>query len=455
MNKLQRQARLQKEGIDESHFFEHLLSIIVEKNYLSAEEVKSIQFQLVSLFTSQMEAYNAGKSSSMPKKQAERLMQSIYFTLGFYFKRLMDLDETITLMKSSPIKELFEKGQGLIKEEVENIQYVFEELKTELLPVENIAYQDTYRGGLNPFFKLYNLKYESHEIPASIDYPLSNDDMKQIGAEYISSYIEKSVLEHNLCLKFPFAEIEELLKSYHEGYKHLLINIYELVLMNAIGRILLGKSLDSLRIEKEEIHLLEGQLRIQTDEGLDQILQEGAKECLQRLDLLSPEMNDYIHQTVSKFIPHVKEALKQGILGQIFIAVGEEVNQKITYLGSEKLEDEVFKVLTEEIRSCKQVGDKVKWIKEKIRNVEDLKDLLEADCIFEKEYKAVYEALSDIEIALLLSLTIESCFEPTLLEHQTNEREWQKALNDYLMVQKEDRRLEILELAKRIEREED
>lgn len=446
--------RLQKESIDEGHFFEHLLSVIIEKEYLSTEEIQSLQLQLVNLWTLQIEAYNGGKSSSIPKKQAEKLMQSIYFTLGFYLRRLKDLDESIALMKSSPLKELFEKGQRLIKEEVENTREAFERFKLGLLPTQNIAYQDTYSKGLSAFFTLYNLKFESQECPCSIDYPLSNDDMKQVGAEYMISYIEKSTLEHSLCLKFSFTEIEGLLKAYHEGYEHLLINIYELVLINAIGRILLGKSLDSLKLEEGEVQLLESQLSMQTNEVLGQVLQESARECLKHLDLLSPEMNHYVYQTVSKFIPHVKVALKQGTLGQIFISEGEEVNQKITYLGSEKLEDEVFKVLTEEIRSCKQVEDKVKWIQEKVRHVEDLKDILEADCLFEEEYKVVYEALSDLEIALLLSLTVVDGFDRISLADESEE-EWQIALDAYLMMQKEDRRLEILEFAKRIEKKHD
>lgn len=454
MNNLQRQVRLQKESIDEGHFFEHLLSIIIEKGYLSTEEIQSLQLQLVNLWTVQIEAYNGGKSSSIPKKQAEKLMQSIYFTLGFYFKRLKDLDESITLMKSYPLKELFEKGQRLIKEAVEDTREAFERFKLGLLPTQNIAYQDTYSKGLSPFFALYNLKFESQECPCSIDYPLSNDDMKRVGAEYMISYIEKSTLEHSLCLKFSFIEIEALLKAYHEGYEHLLINIYELVLINTIGRILLGKSLDSLKLEEGEVQLLESQLSTQNNEALSQVLQEGARECLKRLDLLSSEMNRYVYQTVSKFIPHVKEALKQGTLGQIFISGEEKVNQKITYLGSEKLEDEVFKVLTEEIRNCKQVEDKVKWIQEKVRHVEDLKDLLEADCLFEEEYKVVYEALSDLEIALLLSLTVSDNFDMISPDDEPEE-EWQIALDAYLMMQKEDRRLKILELAKRIEREHD
>ena len=454
MNNLQRQPKLQKQCIDEGHFFEHLLSILIEKGYLSTEEIQGLQLQIINLWTLQIEAYNAGKSSSIPKKQAEKLMKSIYFTLGFYFKNLTDLDESITLMKSKSLKELFEEGQDLISEKVEKIRDVFERLKSQLLPVKNIAYQDTYSKGLDPFFTLYNLKYESHEILASIDYPLSNDEMNQIGAEYIVGYIENSVLEHSLCLKFSFTEVEALLKSYHEGYMHLLINIYELVLMNAIGRIILSKALDSLRLEEVEVHLLERQLSIQTDEVLEQMLQESARECLQRLGLLSIEMSHYVHQTVNKFIPHIKEALKQGTLGQIFISEREEVNQKITYLESEKLDDKAFKALTEEIRNCRQVEDKVKWIKDKVRNVEDLKDLLEADCLFDEEYKIVYEAFSDIEIALLLSLTVVDGFS-IILSDGDREREWKIALDGYLMMQERDRRLGILELAKRIEKKHD
>lgn len=453
MNNLQRQVKLQKESIDEGHFFEQLLSIIIEKGYLSTEEIESLQLQLVNLWTLQIEAYNGGKSSSIPKKQAEKLMQSIYFTLGFYFKRLKDLDESITLMKSYPLRELFEKGQRLIKQEVEDTREAFEKLKLGLLPTQNIAYQDTYSKGLSPFFTLYNLKFESQECPGSIDYPLSNDDMKQVGAEYMISYIEKSTLEHSLCLKFSFIEIEALLKAYHEGYEHLLINLYELVLINAIGRILLGKSLDSLKLEEGEVQLLESQLIMQTNEVLGQMFQESARECLKHLDLLSPEMNRYVYQTVSKFVPHVKEALNQGTLGQIFISEGEKVNQKITYLGNEKLEDGVFKVLTEEIRNCKQVEDKIRWIQEKVRHVEDLKDVLEADCLLEEEYKAVYEALSDLEIALLLSLTVADSF--GIISSDDDEKEWKIALDRYLMMQKGDRRLRILELAKLVEREYD
>ena len=45
---------------------------------------------------------------------------------------------------------------------------------------------------------------------------------------------------------------------------------------------------------------------------------------------------------ISYKMSFIKEALNQGTLGQIFILEGEKVNQKITYLGNEKLEDGVF-----------------------------------------------------------------------------------------------------------------
>lgn len=82
-----------------------------------------------------------------------------------------------------------------------------------------------------------------------------------------------------------------------------------------------------------------------------------------------------------------------------------------------------------------------------------IEDELEADCLLEEEYKVVYEALSDLEIALLLSLTVADSF--GIISSDDDEKEWKIALDRYLMMQKGNRRLRILELAKLVEREHD
>lgn len=45
-----------------------------------------------------------------------------------------------------------------------------------------------------------------------------------------------------------------------------------------------------------------------------------------------------------------------------------------------------FKKLTEEIRECSLVEDKILLIKNNIKSLEDLVDMLNADCLFGYEY---------------------------------------------------------------------
>ena len=101
------------EGQNEAHFFENVFTQIVEKGYITEETLQRIQVELLNLWTEQIEAYNAGKSSSIQEKKAKSLMESIYETLGFRLKALEDLDDSIALIQSHSIKSLFEEGQEL------------------------------------------------------------------------------------------------------------------------------------------------------------------------------------------------------------------------------------------------------------------------------------------------------------------------------------------------------
>ncbi len=60
-----------------------------------------------------------------------------------------------------------------------------------------------------------------------------------------------------------------------------------------------------------------------------------------------------------------------------------------------------FKKLTEEIRECSLVEDKILLIKNNIKSLEDLVDMLNADCLFGDEYITLFKSLSKMEIVLL------------------------------------------------------
>ncbi|EPS52653.1 hypothetical protein CFSAN002368_05883 [Clostridium botulinum A1 str. CFSAN002368] len=70
-----------------------------------------------------------------------------------------------------------------------------------------------------------------------------------------------------------------------------------------------------------------------------------------------------------------------------------------------------FKKLTEEIRECSLVEDKILLIKNNIKSLEDLVDMLNADCLFGDEYIAFFKTLSKMEIVLLSKYISDLSFE--------------------------------------------
>lgn len=435
------------EGQHEGHFFENVFSQIVENGYITEETLQRIQVEMVNLWTEQIEAYNAGKSSSIEEKKAKSLMESVYQTLGFRLKALEDLDDSIELIQSQSIKSLFEEGQKLIENRYQKLKEEYKLLQTRLLPTENIAYRDTYDEGLAPFFKFYSPKFESHECPCSIDYPLSNDRMEAVGIDCMVDYIEKSLMEHDLCIKFQPEEIEALLEGYHKGYRDLLINIFDLVLMNVIGRLIVGKDEKGLLLEYEDLKKLEKKLEILPTASLEKLLKDKGLEVLEKFNLTSLKMRAYTLQTIGKFVSRVEVGLEEDELDKVFIAAKDEYAQKVEYVGGNRLKDDDFKTLTEEIRDCRAVQDKLYWIKQKVEHAEDLRDILEADCIFEDEYIEIYKSFEDIEIAMLWALCRVDDYDMSEVEI---DKEWFEYLKQCLNQMPQERREAILEMSHKI-----
>ena len=135
------------EGKHEGHLFEIVLSEVIEKGYLKEADMERIQIEMIQLWKQQIEAFNNGRSYSITEANAKRLLESMYFTLGFRFQALEDLDDSITLLKEKSVGELFEEGQSLIKQQFERLKERYEELKLSLIEADNIAYNEAWRNG--------------------------------------------------------------------------------------------------------------------------------------------------------------------------------------------------------------------------------------------------------------------------------------------------------------------
>jgi hypothetical protein len=137
-------------------------------------------------------------------------------------------------------------------------------------------------------------------------------------------------------------------------------------------------------------------------------------------------------------------------LEKVFITLKLAEDNIFKYEDGETLTNSEFRKITEEIRACITVEEKIRIIREEIHSLKDLVDTLGADCIFENEYMELFRALDKFEIALLIRATsTNKAFDN---EYGTeSEKEWQRKLKEYLQGLDAAEGIEILRMAEGIE----
>lgn len=102
----------------------------------------------------------------------------------------------------------------------------------------------------------------------------------------------------------------------------------------------------------------------------------------------------------------------------------------IRFEDSGAMDDKSFREITEEIRDCQAATEKMKIIREKVKSYTDLRDVLRSECLFDDEFHVLFQALGDMETALLLRET-QSQRKDEDLYLTENEKEWQNEFRGY------------------------
>lgn len=439
-----------KKLLSEEHYFLSLLQVSHSNNFLNVRDIDSVQNQILDILKEKIRYYTKDESSSVKVEVAERIMLSIYYTLGLFLKKIGSIKEAVVLIKNKGIRYLFNNGEKILKARVDECSKLLKYIQETKIMTKNYAYIDSVDYGIPLFFKDYDIDYGSHETVGSIDYPLANDEMKLVGIEYIEEYLRKIALENKFCSFFDILEIEALLKGFKKNSNEMLINIFQLVLTNYLGCILLGKIGKSLEITEQDRKYLKNIINKESHEEFEKIILMAAKKACEELVIEDINLIKYINNTVFKIILEIKNNIKTNTLENVFITLDKSEEIKIRYEDGESLKNSIFRSITEEIRDCKSVNDKIDIIKEEFHSLRDLVDVLCADCIFGDEFIYIFKALEDFELALLLKyvpnddFTSDNCC-------TESEKEWHERFRVYLESLDKVRREEIIRIFQGVE----
>lgn len=466
MNKPQKQNLININNLQNESSFQSILSEAIRLQLISETELENIQMQLLDLLKQRLKKYTHGESNSVRTEAAENILQSALYSIGCYLKTLPEADTAFEVIKKRPLAELYLEGQKLISVKIDQAKQLLIKVKDNRLTrsdcninycsvnndsgINNQAYDETIEKGISFFFSRYDAQFAAHETPGSIDYPLCHDRAGLTGIEYILNYLQTLSLENAFCQRFKAKDIRSLLLGYDENYPDLLVNIFELVLNNALGCVLADKDPLGLDITESDRIYLKQKLSALPQERLTELLKEAGLKLFTKLDINDDRLQKYILNVVIDLNTRLREALDNDQLAAVFIGFGEAPSEpSFKYLDGQKMADESFRKVAAEIRSCRLIKDKIAIIRQEIHSLADLVDILEASCFFGEEYISLFHDLSDTELALLLKKAPPRIIDDDF--HLTeNEKQWPDKLNTFLAQIDQERKKYIEGLAKQL-----
>jgi hypothetical protein len=402
-------ANIEKRHIDSSNlsgesYFASVLQEACDCGLLNNADIENIQLQCLTFLAYKSERYTRGESSSIRVEVAENIMKSNLYTVGLYLKSLPDADCAVSELKTALISDLYQKGRALINNKVHSAKHLYKMAKANRIVTRNYTYNATLDNeGIGSFFRMYNPDFAAHETPASIDYQLCNPVIDLVGIEFIQKYLENLYFENQFCSYFEAVNIHHLLSGYDEEYKDLLLNIFEQVFTAALGCILTKRSVLNLAVFEQDRHLLYNELSRETDDSLALKIGGAAGKVLQELNIKSLALQRYIEESLPKIIVNIVHAVKTNTLSKTFASLANPgLKPKVRFLSGVKMADEDYRKLIDELLLCRYSSDKLALIKEKVKSLGDIEDLMFDARLSKEEIFTVLTNLGDVELAALI-----------------------------------------------------
>lgn len=451
MANIEKQHMIDRDHLSGEFYFTSILQEAYSCGLLHDTDVENIQLRCIEFLAYRCERYNSGDSSSIRVEAAESIMKSNLYTIGLYLKSLPDADCAAGEFKTAVISEMYQNGRKLMNAKLHAAKHICKLVQKNKLVTLNYTYNATLSDdGIGTFFESYNPDYEAHETSASIDYQLCNPVTDLAGVEFIQKYLENLYLENEFCRNFAAEDIRHLLYGYDEGYKDLLINIFEQVLTAALGCVLAKHSVVKLDISGEEVQCLYHELSKNDDHLIALKLRKAAEKVLEELNIANVSLERYIEKSLPKITSAVVQAVKTNTLGKTFVSpVNPDLKPKIRFLSGTKMDNEDYRKFIDELLGCRYLADKLSLIKEKVKSFGDLEDVLFDAQMNEEEITSVFGILGDVEIAALIR---RHPFKPDIqaVDLSEDEQALRLYLKSYMDQLSADRRKHISEIVNQI-----
>ena len=319
MNEIDIISTIKRENLDERNYFKTLIENAYNNQILTDDDMINLQTQLLQLLDERIYRYNGHDSSSIRKEIMEDISNSNIYTISIYLKTFRNPDEAIQSMKKQGLITAYQEGRKKIDKMLKIIRVMHIKVKRNKLNIGNDIYDETIIGGIHGFLKIYDPDFKAQDIKITADYPLYNNLIGKLdGVEFIKEYLNSIYLENTFCKKFSEEKIEYLLYGYSQDYQELIINVFEIVLLEAIACKLAKRNIQDLTISTSELNEIYELFKDKEEINIRNTIIKAYQDIIDEIQL-TDEFKKYIERNIDNIIGMVINAIKQKTLDKLFI----------------------------------------------------------------------------------------------------------------------------------------
>ena len=168
--------------------------------------------------------YTCSESSSVSESEAHELAESALYVLGLAGETTQ---QALRLLASEDVVAVWTRKRRELESRIPGVMELWQRANVIMPPIRNIALRDTLVS-IGRLPQAYDTFFAAHEVPASIDYPLSKPLSEQLkGLDYVEAWLVQLLEEAQFLARFDVDEMTAYLDAWCPDYRGLLINLYD------------------------------------------------------------------------------------------------------------------------------------------------------------------------------------------------------------------------------------
>lgn len=393
---------IQPQQLSPKDYFRSLTAAALDCGLLTESRIGQMYAELPALLAALAERQTQGQSSSVSVETAESLAGSVMFVLGVQLKSYPAPEQAAQALQTETMETLFTKGLSAVRRKMAVARHLQRRIADNLLHTPNVFYRATAIDGINGFFRLYQPQFAAQLVHITLDYPILSGRPPLDGIECIEAYLRDLEIENSFCVLFDAQDIHNLLCGLTRDYRSCPMNLFEPVLLSALGLMLCGRSPRRLDLTEADVAHIARILEHKSAADIQTLLENALSALAGQLPL-PLRLSGYAARCFPFVAADLAEAAKLHTLHARFLVPKAEENEpQLTVSYGETMADEAYKKLLEGVLQAENSDEKIRLIVSAVHSLADLTEIVSDAALDGEEMKQLVTLLPPAAFAALL-----------------------------------------------------